>query len=193
MSANVICSTAVSTRWLSSAERSRSNLMPRHQRRPCRPWAPTRLNPPRMRAVIQRVSSATVTVENRVVGAIELGLLVYVGITHADGAGETDYMANKIVGLRLFADADGRFSRSVRDVSGAVLLVSQFTLYGDYRKGRRPSFDKAAPPEQAAALCECFVKLLEEQGLEVAQGEFGAHMMVEINNDGPVTLMVENS
>ena len=145
-----------------------------------------------MRAVIQRVTSAIVTVENRLVGAIELGLLVYVGITHADGVGETAYMANKIVGLRVFADADGRFSRSVRDVGGAVLLVSQFALYGDCRRGRRPSFDKAATPDAARAVYEGLADALRERGVSVRLGEFQAHMTVASTNDGPVTLLLDS-
>ena len=166
--------------------------MTRHQRRLCEPGTQPPLNPTRMRAVIQRVTSATVTVENRLVGAIELGLLVYVGITHADGAGETAYMANKIVGLRVFADAGHQFNRSVREVEGTVLLVSQFTLYGDCRRGRRPSFDGAASPAEARAVYDGLAEALGALEVPVKLGEFQAHMTVESANDGPVTILLDS-
>jgi len=145
-----------------------------------------------MRAVVQRVTSATVTVEGRVVGAIEAGVLVYVGITHDDGADDTAYVANKIASLRVFNDADGRLSRSVRDVGGEVLLVSQFTLYGDCRRGRRPSFDKAAAPVAAKAVYEGLADAVRGLGVPVRLGEFHAHMVVASNNDGPVTLLIDS-
>ncbi len=145
-----------------------------------------------MRAVVQRVNSARVTVDDRLVGAIELGLLVYVGITHGDGAGDTAYVANKIAGLRVFPDADGRLSRSVRDISGAVLLVSQFTLYGDCRRGRRPSFDRAAAPDVAKAVYEGLAGAVRGLGVPVRLGEFQAHMTVASSNDGPVTLLIDS-
>ena len=144
-----------------------------------------------MRAVVQRVTSATVTVEGRVVGAIKAGVLVYVGITHDDGADDTAYVANKIASLRVFDDADGRF-RSVRDVGGEVLLVSQFTLYGDCRRGRRPSFDKAAAPVAAKAVYEGLADAVRGLGVPVRLGEFQAHMVVASNNDGPVTLLIDS-
>lgn len=146
-----------------------------------------------MRAVVQRVTSATVTVEGRVVGAIEQGLLVYVGITHGDGVDDTAYVAQKIANLRIFADAEGRFNHSVRDVGGAVLLVSQFTLYGDTRRGRRPSFDKAAPPELAKSVYEGLAEAVGELGVPVRTGQFQAHMTVSSDNDGPVTVLIDST
>ena len=145
-----------------------------------------------MRVLIQRVTRARVLVENQLRGEIAHGLVLLIGIHPDDDENALRFCAEKCAHLRIFADEAGKMNRSVLDVGGSILAISQFTLYGDCRKGRRPSFDKAAPPEQAAVLCERFANLLEEQGLEVAQGEFGAHMMVEINNDGPVSLMVEN-
>ena len=145
-----------------------------------------------MRVLIQRVTRARVLVKNQLRGKIAHGLVLLIGIHPDDDENALRFCAEKCAHLRIFADEAGKMNRSVLDVGGSVLAVSQFTLYGDCRRGRRPSFDKAAPPEQAAILCERFVDLLQEQGLEVAQGVFGAHMMVEINNDGPVTLVVEN-
>tara|TARA_Y100000588_G_C13886333_1_gene766729 strand:- start:23 stop:463 length:441 start_codon:yes stop_codon:yes gene_type:complete len=145
-----------------------------------------------MRVLIQRVTRARVLVKNQLRGEIAHGLVLLIGIHPDDDENALRFCAEKCAHLRIFADEAGKMNRSVLDVGGSVLAVSQFTLYGDCRRGRRPSFDKAAPPEQAAILCERFVDLLQEQGLEVAQGVFGAHMMVEINNDGPVTLVVEN-
>ena len=145
-----------------------------------------------MRAVVQRVTSATVTVEGRVVGAIKAGVLVYVGITHDDGADDTAYVANKIASLRVFDDADGRLSRSVRDAGGEVLLVPQFTLYGDCRRGRRPSFDKAAAPVAAKAVYEGLADAVRGLGVPVRLGEFQTHMVVALNNDGPVTLLIDS-
>lgn len=144
-----------------------------------------------MRAVIQRVSGASVTVADEVVGAIGPGFVVLLGVTHSDTTAEADWLADKIAGLRLFEDADGKMNASLADADGALLVVSQFTLYGDARKGRRPSFTEAARPEQAEPLVDYFVKRLRERGLTVATGVFGAHMMVSIHNDGPVTLMLE--
>ena len=145
-----------------------------------------------MRVLIQRVTRARVLVKNQLRGEIAHGLVLLIRIHPDDDENALRFCAEKCAHLRIFADEAGKMNRSVLDVGGSVLAVSQFTLYGDCRRGRRPSFDKAAPPEQAAILCERFVDLLQEQGLEVAQGVFGAHMMVEINNDGPVTLVVEN-
>ncbi|NIM48299.1 MAG: D-tyrosyl-tRNA(Tyr) deacylase [Gemmatimonadales bacterium] len=144
-----------------------------------------------MRVVLQRVSSASVTVQGRAIGSIGRGFLVLVGFSPTDGHGQLDWMADKIVGLRLFADAEGRMNRSLRDVGGAVLVVSQFTLYGDARKGRRPSFTGAAPPELAEPLYERFAAALRERGVVVETGEFGAMMDVALVNDGPVTLILE--
>ena len=145
-----------------------------------------------MRAVVQRVTSARVRVESRLVAAIEHGLLVLVGIARDDDATDTAYLANKIVGLRVFEDADHRFNRSVRDVEGAVLLVSQFTLYGDCRRGRRPSFDQAAPPVEARAVYAALTDALRAHGVSVQTGEFQAHMAVESVNDGPVTILLDS-
>ena len=145
-----------------------------------------------MRAVVQRVTSARVTVDSRSVAAIEHGLLVLVGIARDDDATDTAYLANKIVGLRVFEDADHRFNRSVRDVEGAVLLVSQFTLYGDCRRGRRPSFDQAAPPVEARAVYAALTDALRAHGVSVETGEFQAHMAVESVNDGPVTILLDS-
>ncbi len=146
-----------------------------------------------MRAVVQRVTSARVTVDSRLVAAIEHGLLVLVGIARDDDATDTAYLANKIVGLRVFEDADHRFNRSVRDVDGAVLLVSQFTLYGDCRRGRRPSFDQAAPPVEARAVYAALTDALRAHGVSVQTGEFQAHMAVESVNDGPVTILLDSA
>ena len=145
-----------------------------------------------MRAVVQRVTSARVAVDSRVVAAIEHGLLVLVGIARDDDATDTASLANKIVGLRVFEDADHRFNRSVRDVEGAVLLVSQFTLYGDCRRGRRPSFDQAAPPVEARAVYAALTDAVRAHGVSVQTGEFQAHMAVESVNDGPVTILLDS-
>ena len=145
-----------------------------------------------MRAVVQRVTSARVIVDSRLVAAIEHGLLVLVGIARDDDATDTAYLANKIVGLRVFEDADHRFNRSVRDVEGAVLLVSQFTLYGDCRRGRRPSFDQAAPPVEARAVYAALTDAVRAHGVSVQTGEFQAHMAVESVNDGPVTILLDS-
>ena len=144
-----------------------------------------------MRVVLQRVSSASVSIEGRVVGSIERGFLVLVGFTAGDGDDHIGWMANKIAGLRLFPDDEGKMNLSLTDVDGAVLVVSQFTLYADARKGRRPSFVDAAQPEQATSLYESFVGALGARGLPVETGEFGALMAVELVNDGPVTLILE--
>ncbi len=144
-----------------------------------------------MRVVLQRVARAAVAVDGRPVATIGRGLVALVGFTHADDASAPDWMAEKIAGLRIFADADGKMNRSVTDVGGAVLVVSQFTLYGDARKGRRPSFVDAAPPDAAVPLYERFVAALQAQGVAVATGVFGALMAVELVNDGPVTLVLE--
>lgn len=145
-----------------------------------------------MRAVVQRVRHASVRVDEEIVGAIGHGLLVLLGVDVSDGNSDADYLADKIIGLRIFNDDDGKFNRSLEDVGGAVLLVSQFTLHGDCRKGRRPSFIAAARPEQAIPLYERVGSLLREKGVEVANGIFGAHMEVELLNDGPVTLLLDS-
>ena len=144
-----------------------------------------------MRALLQRVSRASVTVDGRVTGRIGRGFVVLLGVTHADTRAEAEWVAAKIAGLRVFDDEAGKMNRALADVGGELLVVSQFTLYGDARKGRRPSFSDAAVPEQAEPLVDYFVEQLRRAGFTVATGVFGAHMDVEIHNDGPVTLLVE--
>jgi D-tyrosyl-tRNA(Tyr) deacylase len=144
-----------------------------------------------MRIVLQRVSRARVTVDGRVTGEIGAGLLLLVGFTEGDGEEELGWMAEKVVGLRIFPDGEGKMNRSVEEAGGAVLIVSQFTLYGDARKGRRPSFIDAARPETAIPLYERFVERVRATGRPVATGEFGAMMDVDLVNDGPVTLILE--
>jgi D-tyrosyl-tRNA(Tyr) deacylase len=144
-----------------------------------------------MRAVLQRVNQAAVVVDGETVGAIERGLLVLLGVAPTDTPAEAQWLAEKIAGLRIFNDEAGKMNLSVADVVGAVLVVSQFTLHGDCRKGRRPSFLGAAPPEIAGPLYEAFVNALRALGLPVATGRFGAMMQVELINDGPVTLILE--
>lgn len=144
-----------------------------------------------MRIVAQRVVEARVTVEGETVGEIGQGLLLLVGIGRGDDEKELRWLANKVLDLRIFEDEEGRMDRSLLDVGGAILAVPQFTLYGDVRKGRRPSFDRAAPPQEAAPLFQRFVEQLKQSGLLVEQGVFGAHMEVELLNDGPVTLILE--
>lgn len=145
-----------------------------------------------MRAVVQRVAEARVEVDGQVVGAIGRGLLVLLGVGEGDGAEDLAYLADKIAGLRIFEDEQGKMNLSVTEVGGAVLVVSQFTLYGDCRKGRRPSFTPAAAPETANRLYEEFVQRLRIAGLEVATGVFQAHMGVHLLNDGPVTLLLDS-
>ena len=144
-----------------------------------------------MRAVVQRVSRASVTVSSRVIGSIGPGLLVLAGFAPQDGAAQVEWMADKVAGLRVFADDAGKMNLDLPAVGGAVLVVSQFTLYGDASKGRRPSFVGAAPPETAIPLYQSFIAALKAKGLPVATGEFGAMMDVELVNDGPVTLLLE--
>jgi D-aminoacyl-tRNA deacylase len=144
-----------------------------------------------MRVVLQRVSRASVSIDGRIAGAIGRGFCLLVGLTHGDTDVAVDWMAEKVVGLRLFPDAEGKMNLGLDEVGGGVLVISQFTLYGDSAKGRRPSFIDAARPETAIPLYERFVGALRARGLEVATGEFGADMQVEIHNDGPVTLILE--
>ena len=146
-----------------------------------------------MRVVLQRVSKASVTIDGRVAGAIARGFCLLVGFTHGDTAAQVDWMAEKVVGLRLFADAEGKMNLGLAEVGGALLVISQFTLYGDASKGRRPSFIDAARPDTAVPLYESFLAALRARGLEVAAGEFGADMQVEIHNDGPVTLILNRA
>ena len=146
-----------------------------------------------MRACIQRVSQADVTVDGEVIGRIGRGLVVLLGVAHNDGASQVDRLADKIVGLRVFEDDAGKMNRSLTEVGGSMLVISQFTLYGDCRKGRRPSFTDAAPPELAEQLYEAFVARVRDQGIEVATGRFRAQMCVSPVNDGPVTLWIDTA
>jgi len=145
-----------------------------------------------MRAILQRVSSASVTVDGSVVGAIGVGLLVLLGVAHEDKESDAEYLADRILGLRIFGDEEGKMNLSVLDHGGSVLVVSQFTLYGDTRKGRRPSFDDAAPPELANRLYERFVEIVASRGVDVATGVFQASMSVALVNEGPVTFVLES-
>jgi len=145
-----------------------------------------------LRAVVQRCKEGKVTVEGNVVGQIGPGLVVLLGVTHEDTEQDARYLAEKIAGLRIFEDAEGKMNLSVRDVGGEVLSVSQFTLYGDVRKGKRPNFMAAARPETAEPLYETFNRLLREQGLNVETGVFGAMMDVQLTNWGPVTLIIDS-
>ena len=145
-----------------------------------------------MRAVVQRVSRAQVSVSSAVVGKIERGLLVLLGVAGPDTESDADYLAEKIAGLRIFEDDAGKMNRAVGEVGGAVLVVSQFTLYGDVRRGKRPSFDGAAPPEQARELYEFFVKQIRAAGLRCKTGRFQAMMQVELVNEGPVTILLDS-
>jgi D-tyrosyl-tRNA(Tyr) deacylase len=144
-----------------------------------------------MRIVLQRVSAASVTIAGRTVGRIDRGFCLLLGITHGDTAAEADWLADKVAGLRLFNDADGKMNLGLAEVGGSVLVVSQFTLYGDASRGRRPSFLDAARPDEAVPLYEGFIAALRARGLPVETGEFGAAMVVDIQNDGPVTLILE--
>ena len=145
-----------------------------------------------MRAVVQRVSRASVRVDSATVGQIDGGLLVLLGVTAEDTEKDADYIVDKIVGLRVFEDADGKMNRSVVDEGGAVLAVSQFTLFGDVRRGKRPSFDAAARPEQAKRLYEYFVERVRSAGVRCETGTFQAMMLVESVNEGPVTILVDS-
>jgi D-aminoacyl-tRNA deacylase len=145
-----------------------------------------------MRAVVQRVSRAKVTVNEQISGEIGMGLLVLLGVGDGDTETEAGYLAEKIAGLRIFEDSDGRMNRSVQEAGGSVLAVSQFTLYGDVRRGKRPSFDAAAPPEQARRLYEFFVERIRAAGLRCETGRFQEMMQVELVNEGPVTILLDS-
>ena len=145
-----------------------------------------------MKALLQRVTSASVTVDGEVVGRIGRGLVVFVGVAEGDEPGDADYLVNKLVNLRIFADEAERFNLSALDIKAEMLLVSQFTLLADARKGRRPSFSGAAPPNRAEELFEHFVSRAKATGLKVATGRFQQYMQVEIHNDGPVTIMLDS-
>jgi D-tyrosyl-tRNA(Tyr) deacylase len=144
-----------------------------------------------MRVVLQRVSKASVTIDGRLAGSIGRGFCLLVGFTDGDTTAQVDWMAEKVAGLRLFADNFGKMNLGLEEVGGALLVVSQFTLYGDVARGRRPSFIAAARPDLAIPLYQRFLAALTERGLTVASGEFGAAMQVEIHNDGPVTLILD--
>ena len=144
-----------------------------------------------MRVVLQRVNRGSVTVDGQTIAEIGLGLVILLGVGPEDGEEQVNYLVNKIANLRIFEDDQGKINRSVLDVGGAAIVVSQFTLYADTRKGRRPSFTDAAPPEIASPLVDRFAEKLAAQGVPTQIGEFGAHMQVEIHNDGPVTIWLE--
>lgn len=144
-----------------------------------------------MRALVQRVSYGKVSVEGQVVSETTGGLVILLGVGHGDGEAQAAWLAEKVATLRIFEDAEGKMNLSVRDVNGSVLVVSQFTLYADVQKGRRPSFTGAALPEVAAPLVEKFAEMIRQQGVPAGVGVFGAHMQVEIHNDGPVTIWLE--
>ena len=146
-----------------------------------------------MRALVQRVTEASVTVDGEVVGSIGRGLVVLLGVSRDDTPEEARHVAGKVANLRIFYDEEGKFNRSALDIGAELLLVSQFTLYGDTRKGRRPSFIEAARPEQAEELVNLTVELFRETGLKVETGQFQAYMAVSIQNDGPVTVMVDSA
>jgi len=144
-----------------------------------------------MRALVQRVVSGKVSVDGKTVAEIERGLVILLGVGHGDGEEQAAFLTEKIAQLRVFEDDQGKMNRSLLDTGGGAIVVSQFTLYADTRKGRRPSFTDAALPEVARPLVDRFAQLLREQGVPTQQGEFGAHMLVEIDNDGPVTILLE--
>ena len=146
-----------------------------------------------MKALLQRVAKSSVTVEGRLVGGIAGGLVVLLGVADGDCEKDAGYLADKIVNLRIFSDERSKFNLSTLNVTGELLVISQFTLLADTRKGRRPGFSAAAPPEKAETLYNYFVNRLKQTGLKVETGEFGAHMMVEISNDGPVTIMLDSA
>lgn len=145
-----------------------------------------------MRVVIQRVTKAQVSVEGNVIGKIKEGLLILLGITHGDNQKDAKWLVNKISGLRIFSDENGKMNRSIEDIEGEILLISQFTLYGDARKGRRPSFIEAAKPDIAVPLYNKFIDLVREKNIKISTGEFGADMKVELLNDGPVTMIIDS-
>ena len=145
-----------------------------------------------MRAVVQRVRKAAVEVEGEIIGSIGPGLLVLLGVSQRDTETDLRYLADKVVNLRIFPDDNDKMNRSVLEIGGSVLVVSQFTLYGDCRKGRRPSYNDAAPPEKARELYEAFARLIAEQKLNVATGRFQADMQVSLTNDGPVTILLDS-
>jgi D-tyrosyl-tRNA(Tyr) deacylase len=144
-----------------------------------------------MRLLLQRVQHGRVTVDGKVVAEIGPGMVILLGIGPQDGEAQARYLVEKVANLRIYEDEQGKINRSILDVGGEALVVSQFTLYADTRRGRRPSFTEAAPPELAAPLVQRFAEILEEQGIQTQTGEFGAHMLVEVGTDGPVTIWME--
>lgn len=145
-----------------------------------------------MKTVVQRVKLAKVSVDDQIIGEIERGLLAFIGVGKNDTLNEVDFIADKIVNLRIFEDQSGKMNLSVLDIGGQVLAVPQFTLYGDVKKGRRPSFTEAAPPELGRSLFNEIVRKINDQGIKVNTGEFGANMLVEISNDGPCTIIIDS-
>ena len=145
-----------------------------------------------MKAVIQRVTRASVEVDGVVLGRIEAGLLVLLGVAKEDSEADAQYMMDKLIGLRIFSDTAGKMNRSIVDIGGKLLIVSQFTLLGDTAKGRRPGFDRAAAPERARMLYELIIGMARDRGIQVETGRFGAHMRVSLENDGPVTFLIES-
>ena len=145
-----------------------------------------------MRVVLQRVSHASVTVDEKVIGKIQRGFLLLVGVTHDDAMEDMEYLVRKIVQMRIFEDEEGKLNRSIQDIGGEILSVSQFTLYADTKKGNRPSFSKAAPGDVALEMFEQFNGLLRDTGIPVETGQFGADMKVELLNDGPVTILLDS-
>lgn len=146
-----------------------------------------------MRAVVQRVNNASVTVDGKTIGEIGKGLLVFLGVGDGDTDKDLNYIADKTAGLRIFSDADDKMNLSVTDIGGEILVVSQFTLYGDCRKGKRPNFTSSMEPVTAEKMYEDFIKIIESKGIKTAHGEFGADMQVSISNDGPVTILLDSS
>lgn len=146
-----------------------------------------------MRAIVQRVKNASVTVDNKIIGEISHGLLVFLGVGNGDTDADLKYIADKIIGLRIFSDADDKMNLNVTDVQGEILVISQFTLYGDCRKGRRPNFTSSMEPKGAEEMYKKFIKYIRLQGIKTEHGEFGADMKVSLLNDGPVTLILDSS
>ena len=146
-----------------------------------------------MRAVVQRVKSASVSVDNKVIGEIEKGLLVFLGIGNGDTETDLKYIADKVTGLRIFGDENDKMNNSVEDIDGEILVISQFTLYGDCRKGKRPKFTSSMEPVTATELYEKFIELVKNKGIKTEHGEFGADMSVSLVNDGPVTIILDSS